>query len=493
MAIETELKLRVTPEQLERLRRHAIFKRHQMAKPATRRLHNIYFDTPGLELHSRKMALRLRRAGGQWLQTLKGGGSVKAGLHQREEFETPVAKATIDFSQLSDEQLPPELREKLTPVFTTNFYRTTRMLNWQGAAIEMCMDHGEIKTSERSMPICEVELELKSGEPRQLFELAEALLQIVSFELETVSKAEKGFRMLSDFAVRPVKFELPNLVKTDSLTDVLQSLIWACLLHFQENLHGVGCENHDAEYVHQMRVALRRLRVVLKMTEKLRADDELALLRDASGKLGVTLGHIREWDVFIAQIILPMSSSVEGDRGQALLEYCEQQRAVCYASLAPRDLQHFLLRFAIWMNGDYWHEAELNSLPMLDSATKQFKQLHKRYKRTAEHLDDAGQLHALRILVKKLRYSAEFFSVLYDKHMVKHYVDELSEVQELLGFINDIVVAKRLLDEMAGSLATHAKVMMLIKGQLDADLSIKLKLLDKTLQHFSRQQVFWEQ
>ncbi len=404
----------------------------------------------------------------------------------------PVAKAELDFSILSDEQLPFQLREKLTPVYTTDFYRATRLIDWHGAQIEVCMDHGEIRTSQRSMPICEVELELKSGKPRQLFELAEAMLQIVPFELETVSKAEKGFRLLAGVVAQPVKFELPKLVKTDTLTDGLQSLIWACLLHFQENMHGVGCENHDAEYVHQMRVALRRLRVVLQMTEKLRADDELSALRDASGKLGITLGHIREWDVFIAQIILPMNASIEGDHGQALLAYCEQQRAQCYDCLAPRDLQHFVLRFAIWMNGGYWQGAESVAPPLPDFSNRHLQRLSKRYKRTAEQLNDAQQLHALRITVKKLRYSTEFFSLLYDRRKFKPYIDDLSEVQELLGFINDIFVAHRLLDDMNKHLPEHNEVIVFLKGRLDAELPIKLTMLHKALQTLDEQQPFWK-
>ncbi|MDD5612946.1 MAG: CYTH domain-containing protein, partial [Gallionella sp.] len=83
MTTETELKLRITPEDMGRLKRHALLKTHQVAKPVTRHLHNIYFDTPELDLNRREMALRLRLAGGRWLQTLKGGGSIRGGLHQR--------------------------------------------------------------------------------------------------------------------------------------------------------------------------------------------------------------------------------------------------------------------------------------------------------------------------------------------------------------------------------------------------------------------------
>src|SRR5450631_1374719 len=280
MAVETELKLRIAPEQLARLKRHALLKLHSVTRPVTRRLYNIYYDTPKLDLHKSGMALRLRHAGRQWLQTLKGGGSVKAGLHQRNEWEVQVHGPVLDFSLLTEaaewkEHLPPPLRKKLHAVFVTDFFRTSRMLMWHGAQIELCMDQGEVRTEQHGTALCELELELKSGEPQQLFELALAILEIVPFELEVVSKAEQGYRLLSGYTEHPLKGVAPALVSTDTLPDVLKTLIWSCLQHFQNNLSGaMGSE--DAEYLHQMRVALRRLRVALRMTEKVCADEQLA-------------------------------------------------------------------------------------------------------------------------------------------------------------------------------------------------------------------------
>jgi triphosphatase len=220
MTVETELKLRIAPDRFARLKRHALLKMHAVARPVKRRLYSIYFDTPILELHKSGMALRLRHAGQQWLQTLKGGGSVEAGLHQRNEWEVPVNGPALDFSLLSkkaglekatwDEYLPLSLRKKLQPVFVTDFSRTSRMLNFQGAEVELCMDHGEISIRQRSIPICELELELKSGEPRQLFGLALAILEVVPFELEMVSKAEYGYRLLSGQSGDLVKGEVAH-------------------------------------------------------------------------------------------------------------------------------------------------------------------------------------------------------------------------------------------------------------------------------------------
>ncbi len=502
MAVETELKLRIAPSQLARLKRHALLNEHQLDRPVTRRLYNIYFDTPKLELHKSEMALRLRRVGRQWLQTLKGGGSIKAGMHQRNEWEVPVSRAVLDFSspQVAEwgEYLPQSLRKKLQPVFVTDFFRTSRMLDWQGAQIELCMDHGEVRTGQHSAPICELELELKSGEPRQLFELALALLEIVPFELEVVNKAELGYRLLSGSAERPVKGDAPDIAKKDTLASALQTLIWSCLLHLQRNLRG-AMNSDDAEYLHQIRVALRRLRVVLRMAEKLCADDQLVALGQEVATLCAALGRTREWDVFIAQTAQPICARMAGHAGlQALLAASERQRDKCYAVLRgaaqARELQCLMLRFAVWMNGSYWQQGE--AMPSArDFAARRLHKLARQFAQSGQYLNtlDAARLHSLRILSKKLRYSAEFFATLYDRQKTRSFLAALSEVQEVLGLINDIAVAHRLLDELAmmPELSAHKEAVVLAKGWIARGLSHQFTALHKTTQRFSKQPSFW--
>lgn len=513
MAVETELKLRVSPEQFARLRRHALLKAHSATRPVTRRLYNIYFDTAKRELHKSEMALRLRRVGQQWLQTLKGGGSVKTGLHQRNEWEAPVRGAALDFSGLAaewDVYLPPPLRKRLQPVFVTDFSRTSRMLLWQGAQIELCMDQGVISTAQSSTQVCELELELKSGQPQQLFTLAQALLDIVPFELETVSKAEQGYRLLSGYIAHPVKSVAPALAKTDTLAEVLNTQIWACLQHFQNNLSGAvgrgATDGDDAEYLHQMRVALRRLRVVLSMTEKFRTDGQLAALNRDISALFVTLGRIREWDVFIAQTVQPMCAQINGHAGfQALLAAAMRQRSVCHAVLRDavqaRELQRLLLRFAVWMHGDYWqhaewHQAAENGREVQDFSSHRLRKLAKQFARSAQHLNGVAplQFHALRIITKKLRYSAEIFSALYDRRKTQPFLVALSGVQDVLGQLNDDAAAQRLLDKLAEDprLAAHQDAIVLSGGWITHDLFGQLVALRKSMQNFNKQAVFWK-
>ena len=504
MPVETELKLRIAPEHLARLKRHALFKSLSVARPVMQRLHNIYYDTPKLELHKTGMALRLRRAGNHWLQTLKGGGSVEAGLHRRNEWEVPVRSAKLDFSfpgvEEWNEHLPPALRKKLQPVFVTDFTRSSRMLRYQGAEIELCIDQGEVRAGERSAAICELELELKSGEPRQLFELALAILDVVPFELEAVSKAERGYRLLSDIDDKPVKAMLPDIDIADKLSDVLQRLIWSCLQHLQANLSG-AMHSEDAEYLHQMRVALRRLRVVLRMTEKFRADGELAALSKEVADLCNALGRIREWDVFIVQVARPVYEQMHGRRGmKAMLSACERLRSERYTALRTdsklRELQRLLLRFSIWMSGAYWQQRDENTAVLArDFALHRLNKLAKRFSQADANLEmaDAPQLHALRILAKKLRYSAEFFSGLYGRTKAKPYLSALSAVQDVLGEINDDTVAYRLLKELEknAALSVHQDVIELTRDRVARGSSRRFRELRKKMQRFEKQTPLW--
>ena len=509
MPIETELKLRIAPEQLAGLKKLPLFKALSIARPVTHRLHNIYFDTPELALHKSEMALRLRRSGRQWLQTLKGGGSVKAGLHQRNEWEMPVSGPALDFSLPEtaewEELLPPSLRKELRPVFTTDFSRSSRILSWQDAQIELCVDQGEVRTEQRSTPICELELELKSGEPRQLFELALAILETVPFELEVVSKAERGYRLLYGDADKPAKGDAPGIAKKDTLADVLQTLIWSCLLHLQSNLHGAmgSDENQDIpEYLHQMRVALRRLRVVLRMAAKFRADSQLAALSKEVAALCIALGRIREWDVFIAEVAQPMRARMADHAGlQALLAASEQQRADCYTALRSeaqaRELQRLILRFAIWMNGPYWQQPAEAVPQARDFAALQLHSLAKRFARTSHRLSSlkAQKLHGLRIISKKLRYSAEFFAPLFDKRKARAFLSALSKIQEVLGQINDITVAHRLLGDLTSmpELSAHRKMAVLARSWIGHSRPRHLAALRKAIRRFNKQPAFWEE
>ncbi|KXS30649.1 MAG: CHAD domain containing protein, partial [Candidatus Gallionella acididurans] len=120
----------------------------------------------------------------------------------------------------------------------------------------------------------------------------------------------------------------------------------------------------------------------------------------------------------------------------------------------------------------------------------------KQFARSARHPDsvDSLQLHGLRILAKKLRYSAEIFLHLYDRRKTKPFLAALGGVQDVLGQVNDDVAAQRLLDKLAGDecLAAHQEAIVLSRGWITHDLSGQLAALRKSMQYFNKQAVFWK-
>ena len=227
---------------------------------------------------------------------------------------------------------------------------------------------------------------------------------------------------------------------------------------------------------------------------------QLAIFRKDVAALCITLGRIREWDVFIAQTLQPMCERMPQDAGlQALLLASKQQSDVCYAALRndtqARELQRLLLRFAFWMHEPYWQQYEMSGLSTRDVAATYLTELARQFAQAGEHLDtfDAAKLHAMRIRAKKLRYCAEFFASLYGKHKSQQYLAALSTVQEVFGQINDDAVANRLLDDLAvvPELSGHQDAVAIGRGWVARDLSQQLYALQETMLNFQKQPQYW--
>ncbi|MDO8313036.1 MAG: CHAD domain-containing protein [Sideroxyarcus sp.] len=495
MTVETELKLHITPENLVRLKRHPFLRLLSADRARTQKLYSIYYDTADLDLRRHAMALRLRRMGQQWIQTLKGGGQVSAGLHQRNEWETPVLSEQLDFAALKScgGELPHGVRNRLQPVFVTDFSRNIRLLKYEGAEIELCMDSGEIRAGQSSCPISELELELKSGAPQQLFKLALALIDIVPLQVEHTSKAEYGYLLFSAAKPSVSKGRFSKLAKSQSIAGTLQNLIGACLAHVQANVPGALLKL-DEEYLHQVRVGLRRLRVVLSFTQRFCADAELEVLRQQVVDLCIELGRSREWDVFVTQTLAPICTRLPEHAGlREVLNVSERARKKQHAgmesSLASPDFQRLMLNFGAWMHGKQWGEVE--------TTLEQFaiQALERRNKQVIKHGkalvgEDAAQLHTLRIACKKLRYSIEMFGSLFTETRTQKYLAALAELQDVLGTLNDIAVAHRLLIELDNTV--RHDTLSLIRGWMEHDYAERVAEFGKAWKRFAAQKGFWD-
>ena len=212
--MEIELKLALQPRHTVRIRRHPLLSN---SKPQQHALLSIYFDTPKFDLMQRGIALRVRRMGKQWIQTLKAEAQSVGALTSRPEWEAVVAHGDRpDFSALPQaalDLLTGIKHKRVAPVFTTEFRRTAWQIIHSKTHAEVALDRGKITAAGRSREICEVEIELKSGKPEFLFDIAEQLLHAAPLHVEPRSKAERGYVLCSAVNPSPVKAIHPAIAQ----------------------------------------------------------------------------------------------------------------------------------------------------------------------------------------------------------------------------------------------------------------------------------------
>jgi inorganic triphosphatase YgiF len=206
MALETEIKLLVPSSVIARIKQLPAL----LAAKAypTQNLCNWYFDTSDLRLSADKVALRIREQDGAYIQTFKTKGNSVNGLHQRGEWEWLIGKPELDIGLLVEADYPlakqgVDWAAELEVIFATHFARTTWIIEWpeSDTVIEVALDQGEVSyTSPQGKrytdDICELELELKSGEVGHLI-AASAMFTVAIPELtpSNISKAERGYQL----------------------------------------------------------------------------------------------------------------------------------------------------------------------------------------------------------------------------------------------------------------------------------------------------------
>ncbi|SBS25915.1 CYTH domain protein [Marinomonas spartinae] len=204
MATELELKLMVQSEYLkpasEFLDEICKQANETSSRQPTLSLMNGYFDTADAMLMDAGVALRIRAVNQEYIQTLKTRGSSRIGMHARGEWEWQVPNGQLDLSLLNAVPLPESLMDlswgkDLIEVYRTDFERQVWLIEEQGTQMEVVCDQGVVTSAYGQEPICELEIELKSGDDNVLYEFAHKLAQQVPVQVSTVSKAQKGVRL----------------------------------------------------------------------------------------------------------------------------------------------------------------------------------------------------------------------------------------------------------------------------------------------------------
>jgi inorganic triphosphatase YgiF len=504
---EIELKLLAPQAILEKLREMPVIVQHARNRGVVRRLETIYYDTPEGALFQRGMSLRVRRSGKHFIQTLKLLPDIGRPLARR-QWETSVDGMTPDLARLPVAEIGDPVTtltlDALVPAFATRVRRHARQLDLPDASVEVAFDVGTIEAGTRQEVLSEIELELKSGNAGALFDLGTQLLDAAPLQVGTRSKAERGYALAFDVVQPAVKAEPVNITAEHAVDDVIALLGGACWHHLLRN-HAVAKEGSDPEGVHQMRIALRRLRTICALFRREIPSPSFEAINSEARWLMRQLGRTRDWDVFATTIVSRVATTTpEVDFG-GLREAIERQRKSSYGSLQavlddPR-YSRFLLSLGHWVERRSWRNdidsdaLAVLSQPMPALADKILARQQRKVRKRGTHfrqLDTAAR-HSLRIQLKRLRYAAEFFLPLYTGHApAKRYVARLATLQKNLGRVCDIASIRGLLGSVRqdDQAALHLAIGT-ITGWQARDEIAAAKTLRKKWRRFRATPAFW--
>jgi inorganic triphosphatase YgiF len=467
---EIELKFLIAPEAST-----ALLARLE-GREAVRQLDATYFDTVDHALRKAGFGLRIRDGENGRKQTLKSASS--GGVFARGEWESPVIGPEPDRDLLAKTPAAKVINgDALSPVFATQVRRVTRLIERDGATIEAALDHGELLADDRRAGVSELELELKAGAPRALFDLARDLAAHAPLRLSLVSKAERGYALALGEAESP---RAEASLKREATTgEALQALGRAALDRLCAAAEALRARP-GPERVHGLRVAARRFRALLSTFRPLAGDPAARHVQAELKWLADALGAARSLDVFIADVWRPAAEGQAeqtaerstdlgtGDTaedetralaafGKALLAAQTHAYAQAEAAVDSARFRALALEAAAWLEAGVWTAdirlAKIRRRPAVAFAAARLDKARRRIRKDARDLAalSASERHQLRIRGKKLRYAAEDLATLFPDHPKRRarFIEATKALQDSLGLLNDLATRETLARDVA--------------------------------------------
>jgi inorganic triphosphatase YgiF len=466
-AREIELKLEVPSRDLARLRRHPRIRSLTQGRVTARRMRSVYFDTGALDLARQGIALHVHRRGRVWVQTVEVRDSETAQPFGRREIESSVSGERPELDRVPDLGLRDWLEREvaggsLEPIIETDVRRSRRRLRANDTELLFDLDVGEVRTRAGNAPICELQLSRVRGDPAAPYELALELHETIGLRPAARHSADLGFAKLTGERPVPRKSRGVWTAPDANVEAVLTAVVESCLEHILAN-ERPAYEGLDPEGVHQMRVGVRRLRSGLSLFSSLLPPEQVAPLREELRWLAGELGAARDLDVLLEETIDPLFRRFFEDPAfKRLRDETRELRATSYSRVrraidSPR-YPRLLLCLGRWLAARAWRaepplaEGARLLAPARDETGPLLEKRHQKVCalgcRAAElSLDEK---HRLRLQLKKLRYAAEFLRCVhtFEPAEADGYIKRLTELQDVLGRLNDVATADRLLGEI---------------------------------------------
>lgn len=503
--VEVELKFLLDPAAVQALREHSVFSGPLRAKS----LKSTYFDTPRHALREGGMSLRVREADGRYVQTVKRRAG--AALFDRDEWERGIDTPGPQMQALDETPARKVLAsgggDDLAPVFSTEVERITTEVRCGDAVVELSLDEGQIVAGARRAPIRELELELKAGDSGALFAVAKNLAGDAALRLSFESKSERGYRLAGRDDVKALKADRADLTGDLTTGEAFRRIIRSCLSQVTGNAQRL-IDVRSADALHQTRVGLRRLRAAFSVFKPMLADSDFERLDSETHWLADSLNAARDLDVLIRSLAPTPDDHPDEDAALAVFRarlFTCQAAAYDDAVAALRSSRYadLMLDLAAWAETGAWTRtrnpsiAERRDESVQALAQRSLEHLRKQVRKKGRKLAELNpeRRHKLRIKVKKLRYAADFFGNAFQEAHPKRrqaFIERLRKLQDCLGELNDIAVARRTalaaVDHGAGETAFAGG---LVVGRREAQAAALVAQAVDAFRAFSRATPFW--
>ena len=451
-APEIELKFAVSPEAAGSLLNLPPLRRARDL--GERSIDSRYFDTPGGRLQRDGIALRVRRHGDSFVQTAKmfdPAGHTAFRLEREDPVAGPRPCAAL-LRQAAGSGYADIGDGDLVPAFRTMINRRILMLEdeGRGSRVEVAIDNGFVEASGAREPLSEIELELMEGGIGDLYSLALGMHRQTPLAIEAFTKSQRGYALGGGLPPAWSKVGAFALDPDTSLDDAITLTMGRCYGHWMNN-QAAALDGRDIEGVHQMRVALRRLKAALELFAPWLDDGSQARFVADVKWIAASLAAVRDLDVLSHGTLAPLREAFPGDDDLARLEECighrrqEACRRLALALGSPR-YTSAVLTLGQWIVERGWSAGD----QVLDDPAKAhvsgaLSHIHAQVLSQGEGFDtlDPVTRHQLRLRIKRLRYAIQFVGPVFQG--TEPWLQALSALQDALGAANDSVVANDLI------------------------------------------------
>lgn len=447
-APEIELKFTVSPEAAGSLLHLPPLRRARDL--GERCIDSRYFDTTGGRLQRDGIALRVRRQGDSFVQTAKmfdPSGHTAFRLEREDPVAGPQPCAAL-LRQAAGSGYADIADGDLVPAFRTMINRRVLMLEDQGkgSRVEVAIDNGFVEASGAREPLSEIELELMEGGIGDLYSLALGMHRQTPLAIEAFTKSQRGYALSGGLPPAWSKAGAFVLEPGVSLDDAIALTMGRCYGHWMNN-QAAALDGRDIEGVHQMRVALRRLRAALRLFAPWLDDGSQARFTADVRWIAASLALVRDLDVLRHVTLAPLREAFPGDSDLARLEECigNRRRNACrrlVLALGSPRYTSAVLTLGQWIVERGWSAGD----PLLDSPAEPHfsRALSGVYSQVLSHGEGFATLnavarHQLRLRIKRLRYAIQFVGPVFQG--TGPWLQALSDLQDALGAANDAAVA----------------------------------------------------